>query len=47
MIFPNRNSLSAKVYLFPFPFSLLLPGCQAVESFATSLAHQAKMKTPG
>lgn len=35
------------VYLFPFPFSLLLPGCQAVESFATSLAHQAKMKTPG
>jgi len=35
------------VYLFPFPFSLLLPGCQAIESFATSLLWQAKMKMPG
>ncbi|CAK9053990.1 unnamed protein product [Durusdinium trenchii] len=35
------------VHLFPFPFSLLLPGCQAIESFAASLAWLAKVKAPG
>ncbi|CAJ1371665.1 unnamed protein product [Effrenium voratum] len=39
-------SAVALVHLFPFPFSMLLPGCQAVETFSTVSIELARIQAP-